>query len=152
MVPAWSPVPVCIACGVRISLTFQRDTDVASGVAAERARIRQEFEAEQEARRKISSVVYYVRIGDHIKIGYTSDLDRRLMGLRVDGSDLLAWEPGGRELEQQRHHEFRAARISRREDFHPTDRLKEHLEELRAKHGLPQWLKRPSRSVTLRTT
>lgn len=53
-------------------------------------------------------VVYYIRFGDRIKIGTTANLHRRLQDLPYD--ELLATEPGGRELERVRHEQFRACR------------------------------------------
>lgn len=76
------------------------------------------------------SVVYYVRTGRYVKIGYTSDLKRRLHSLRLDPAAVLATEPGGRDLEAQRHAEFAEERLGRREDFAPSLRLQEHIREL----------------------
>lgn len=76
------------------------------------------------------SVVYYVRTGRYVKIGYTSDLKRRLHSLRLDPTAVMATEPGGRALEAQRHAEFAEERIGRREDFAPSLRLQEHIREL----------------------
>lgn len=95
-------------------------------------------------------VVYYAAIGDYIKIGYTTRLRNRLTTLRVDR--LLAQEPGGPELERQRHKEFTAERIDlRRENFRASDRLTTHIEALHERHGLPLWATRPRTSeVTIR--
>lgn len=79
--------------------------------------------------------VYYVRIADHIKIGYSTRLRQRLRDLRVDPDALMAAEPGGRDLERRRHLEFAEERIGRREDFHPSGRLLAHIEAVRAEHG-----------------
>lgn len=87
------------------------------------------------ARRQVvaeRSVVYYVRTGLYVKIGYTSNLKARLSSLRLDPTALLATEPGGRALEAQRHAEFADERIDpRREDFALSLRLQEHIRELR---------------------
>lgn len=76
------------------------------------------------------SVVYYVRTGRYVKIGYTADLRSRLSTLRLDRTAVLATEPGGRALEAQRHTEFADERIGRREDFALSLRLQEHIREL----------------------
>lgn len=95
----------------------------------------------REKRRKealrAQSVVYYVRIGEHVKIGTTTNLKARLSTLRVDPDAVLATEPGGYELERQRHREFATERIGRRENFTPSRRLVHHIKTVRAEHGEP---------------
>lgn len=83
------------------------------------------------------SVVYYVRLGDHVKIGYTVNLRQRMGDLRADMADVLAVEPGGRELESQRHREWARHRLGRRENFVPVPALLEHIKATRAKYGDP---------------
>lgn len=86
---------------------------------------------------KTRSVVYYVRINDHVKVGYTVNLRERVNSLRVDRSALLAVEPGWRETEHDRHEQFAAERQGRREDFNPSRRLLGHIDVVRAKYGEP---------------
>ena len=85
------------------------------------------------------SVVYYVRIGDSIKIGYTVNLKSRMSALRVRQSDVLATEPGGKALEAQRHRKFAAIRKGKREDFEPTFALIQHIDAVRERYGDPQF-------------
>ena len=95
------------------------------------------------------SVVYYAQIGDYVKIGFSARLRTRLNALRVD--QLLAVEPGGAELERERHQQFAADRIDlRRENFRPSDALLGHIEALRTEHGLPQWASLPRTSQITR--
>lgn len=84
------------------------------------------------------SQVYYVRIGDRVKIGYTINMRQRIGALRIREDDVLATEPGGRALEKQRHLEFAAERVGRREDFNPSRRLLAWIEEVREQHGPPK--------------
>jgi hypothetical protein len=72
-------------------------------------------------------VVYYVRFADRVKIGTTTNLGGRLNGIPYD--EVLATEPGGYELEAQRHREFAADRIVG-EWFTYSDRLRRHIETL----------------------
>ncbi len=86
-------------------------------------------------------VVYYVRFGDHVKIGTTSRLRERLGAIPHD--ELLAVEPGGYELERLRHAEFDAARLRPRghthnEWFALTDRLLAHCQMLREHYPQPE--------------
>lgn len=74
-------------------------------------------------------VVYYILFGDRIKIGYSANPEQRIAGLPHD--EVLALEPGGRDLEAQRHGEFAATRIARTEWFHISEELLAHIAELR---------------------
>ena len=49
-------------------------------------------------------VVYYLRFDRRVKIGTSMRPRQRLASIRHD--ELLAFEPGGRPVEQQRHREF----------------------------------------------
>jgi hypothetical protein len=76
--------------------------------------------------------VYYLLLSPTtVKIGTTRSLTQRLTALRAETQYVVAIERGGRELERQRHKEFADERRSnRREDFHLSDRLKKHIDEL----------------------
>ncbi len=75
--------------------------------------------------------VYYLMVGPTtIKIGTTTDLTRRLSGLRSDLQYVVAIEHGSFDVERQRHREYATERIGSREDFRLSDRLKAHIESL----------------------
>lgn len=92
----------------------------------------------RDAALQAQSQVYYLRIGEHIKIGVTVNMKARLSQLRVDPDALLATEPGDAKLEAQRHREFANERVGRRENFNPSRRLIAHIAEVRALHGEPK--------------
>jgi hypothetical protein len=73
-------------------------------------------------------VVYYVRWRDRVKIGTSSNPRQRLAVIPHD--EVLAFERGGRLLEQRRHAEFAASRWAGSEWFRPDDPLVRHLAEL----------------------
>lgn len=79
----------------------------------------------------VSDVVYYVQIGELIKIGTTADLDKRMQSY-PPGAALLAIEVGGPTLEKIRLHQFKHLLAARREWFHPGDDLMGHIESLAA--------------------
>jgi hypothetical protein len=83
---------------------------------------------------RAASTVYYVRCGHLIKIGTTTDLGRRFKAVRPN--ELLAVEPGGQEVETQRHRQFAGLRASG-EYFHPGRALQEHIIQLRTSCGIP---------------
>jgi hypothetical protein len=86
-------------------------------------------------------LVYYARIRDLVKIGTTTQFQARMSALDVD--EVLAVEPGGRELEQVRHAEFRPWYV-RNELFSPSDVLEAHIARLREVHDVPSY-RRPVR-------
>lgn len=74
-------------------------------------------------------VVYYMRIGNRVKIGTTGNLGLRLR--TINPEELMATEPGGPAQERHRHAEFRALRTSG-EWFRLESPLIEHIAKLRA--------------------
>jgi hypothetical protein len=76
-------------------------------------------------------VVYYLRFEDRVKIG-TSTNPRQRLG-RIWHDELLAFERGGRSLEQRRHAQFAADRFtSGSEWFRLSPLLRDHLAVLGA--------------------
>lgn len=55
-------------------------------------------------------VVYYMRLGDRCKIGFTVDIDKRRRVIQPE--EVLVTEPGTMALERQRHEQFRDLRMS----------------------------------------
>lgn len=72
----------------------------------------------------IGEVIYYLRFGDRVKIGTTQNLARRLANLPHD--ELLAIEPGGRDIEKIRHEQF-VHLHSTGEWFRIDDQMLEHI-------------------------
>ena len=81
-------------------------------------------------------VVYYLRWRDRIKIGTSSNPRSRLAQLRHE--ELLAFERGGRTLDQARHAEFAALRLGG-EWFSAEGELLEHVARLQ-ESGDDPWL------------
>lgn len=73
-----------------------------------------------------TAVVYYLRFGDRVKIGTTTNLKTRMQSIPYD--ELLGTEPGSYDIERERHQQFRAARIyANREWFNLTEELHQHI-------------------------
>jgi hypothetical protein len=72
--------------------------------------------------------VYYMRLGNRCKIGWTSNLRRRLKAVQPE--ELLATEPGGVVTEAERHEQFAALRVVG-EWFRYEGSLVDHVEALR---------------------
>lgn len=77
-------------------------------------------------------VVYYIRIGNLIKIGTTSDMRQRMLKLKPE--EILAAEPGSYELERKRHQQF-ARHRSHGEYFLPARELTDHIQAIRRRYG-----------------
>lgn len=73
--------------------------------------------------------VYYVAQADRIKIGYATDVKRRVKDYGPTAK-LLAVEPGNRDLETQRHQQFRGHLADGREWFYDALPIREHIKSL----------------------
>jgi hypothetical protein len=82
-------------------------------------------------------LVYYLQVGDQIKIGFSGDIRRRMRAY-PPGSKLLAVEPGTKKLERQRHGEFYEWLVAGREWFEPSAELIQHTRDLFTKYGDPE--------------
>jgi hypothetical protein len=96
------------------------------------------YQAEKAAlRQDRDGFVYYLHVGERIKIGYSVDVKRRMRDY-PPGSELLAVEPGDRELETKRHRQFAGSRTDGREWFRPTPDILELVAEIVDVHGEPR--------------
>lgn len=91
-----------------------------------------------ESRDPVTGHVYYIRRGDLIKIGFTTDLNKRMMSHLPD--EVLAVEPGSYALEASRHRQFATLRHGRGEWFKDDPALREHIAGLVKRHGEPPLL------------
>ena len=70
-------------------------------------------------------VVYYFRVGNRIKIGFTNNVTTRARDLMPE--EVLGWERGERELEAKRHQQFARFRVAR-EWFEDCTAIRRHIE------------------------
>lgn len=116
---------------------FEQQTSARAVRVAEWRAEEANYEAEKAALRKDrEGFVYYIQIGDQLKIGYSTDVRRRMRAYPPE-SKLLAIEPGDRGLERQRHQQFAGSLRNGREWFAPTADLLEHIDAVLAEHGEP---------------
>lgn len=137
-----TPGPICLDCSMKVLDALGDAFNMPEVSALQRSRLTRERANRGEGWRvtpKPDAVghVYYVRVGDLIKIGYSSDVRRRLKAYPPD-SVLLAVEPGPSSVEGERHGEFRAFLERGREWFRPSRQLLAHIEALVAAHGDPK--------------
>jgi hypothetical protein len=76
-----------------------------------------------------NQVVYYMRVGDRVKIGTTINLQHRMAHFNPE--ELLATETGGHHLERQRHRQFGHLRTTG-EWFKYEDDLRAHIDQVRS--------------------
>lgn len=80
--------------------------------------------------------VYYVQIGDKIKVGYTSDLQKRI-GQYPPDSKLLASRPGTLKDERDIHSLLTARRAAGREWYLMCDEVIDHIAAVVSLYGKP---------------
>lgn len=96
--------------------------------------------AERERRdARVTWWVYYIRIGDVIKIGTTGDFRGRMASLVPD--EVLAVEPGDMTVERERQRQFVHLRV-KGERFRPEPDLLAHIQQVRELHGDPLMITR----------
>lgn len=121
------PFPICLDHAIKLHAAMteavRHEIRYGNGAAG--------FTRERRALDK-QSVVYYIRLtgSDLVKIGYTTNLDRRRQQLRADRKEILATEPGGPTIERKRHAQFAAERVDERENFRMSKRLMDHIASL----------------------
>lgn len=104
------------------SESFRRHQEAAR-LAAERA------EQRRVHVRPTQATLYYARIGNRVKIGFTLDLKQRMQSLNPE--ELLATEPGSLRKEAERHRQFADLR-THGEWFRYERPLTDHVESLRS--------------------
>lgn len=80
--------------------------------------------------------IYYLHINDMVKIGYTTDIVRRIRDYPPN-SPLLGVHPGTPELEKQFHEIFKGSLAQGREWFRLDPDVLAHCEKVRAEYGDP---------------
>lgn len=84
--------------------------------------------------------IYYIQVGERIKVGYTANLRRRF-GQYPPGSVLLAAHPGRKADETVLHSMLTLSRSEGREWYALTDEMAGHIRGVIAKHGDPPAVK-----------
>jgi hypothetical protein len=114
----------CLACGSRLGVRYP------SGWLCAICEWRVGELPDGDASLPRVEVVYYLRFRDRIKIGTSGNPRSRLAQLRFE--ELLAFERGGRAMEQRRHAQFAAFRFEGSEWFHAHPSLDAHVLALAA--------------------
>lgn len=104
------------------------DIDLHRQRREERRRQFEETNNRLMGKREAVARVYYARLSDRVKIGYSYNVRQRMWSLSPE--ELLASEPGSLEKEAERHRQFAHLR-THGEWFRYEGELVEHVEELR---------------------
>jgi hypothetical protein len=89
-----------------------------------------------ERKRNEPGWIYYVLVGERVKIGWTTDVKKRLLQYPPD-SPLLAMHPGTKATERDMHVKFAGSRAAGREWFLDTPELRRHIDDVIAQFGEP---------------
>jgi hypothetical protein len=81
-------------------------------------------------------VIYYVQVGGHIKIGWTSQLEQRMRNYPPN-TVLLAVHPGSRSDERKLHRRFAVHRSHGQEWYPLVPVVLDHIKRMLAEHGSP---------------
>jgi hypothetical protein len=100
--------------------------DGLASAAAVAANTRAAKDGQSKAAQTAPGYVYYLRIGDRIKIGWTSNVWQRTKAYPPN-AELLATHPGTRETEKLMHAKFAHLLVDGREWFQDHDSIKLHV-------------------------
>ena len=98
--------------------------------------------------RPTDGIIYYVQSGGHIKIGWTSDLAKRMRAYPPN-CQLLATHPGTRANELKLHKMFAAHRSHGREWYPLVPAILHHIDMMKTKHGEPEGVTFGAKPVTI---
>lgn len=144
--PTRHNLPLCMA-HLAVAANLQRQ--LAGGeMPVVRARVRVAVPERPAVAPAPLGTVYFVQVGAHIKIGWTSDLEKR-MKQYPPNSVLLAAHPGTRKDETRMHRRFAASRTHGREWYALVPSLLHHIEAVKAEHGAPATVSFGAQPVTI---
>lgn len=123
-----------VAQAVEAGRRMYREGTGPRAVAQQNYNERQRYDAAQRRAEREKTwtrvdTVYYMRIGNRVKIGFTTDLDARLAAINPE--ELMVTEPGTRMTERRRHDQFAELR-THGEWFRLEGDLAQHIDALQA--------------------
>lgn len=112
-------------------------------IRAERAAAQAAAEAAEDAEWKASlrddlveGDIYFIRLGDLVKVGWSSQLHKRLKSYGAS-AELLAHYPAFRSDETHLHQQLKPSRAKGREWYHDDSTIRLYVVQAVAKHGPP---------------
>lgn len=90
--------------------------------------------------REMGPVVYYIRVGTLVKIGYTTDLAGRIRHYARDNCQLLAWRTEGTlDMERSIHHRLGRSLAKGNEWFIPSAEVMAEVRDARIACGIAKY-------------
>ena len=80
-------------------------------------------------------VVYFIRNGNRVKIGWTTNLRKRLESLSLPVSTVALLQPGGPDVEDMLHRRFGRTRIDGSEWFESSEAIESYIERNQPEPG-----------------
>lgn len=142
VIPVLSGKEICFPCGWMAVEGMARVYKAPEVTTMDRIRFRREngHEGWRREDRKPARIepgwVYYIRMGDTIKIGYATDVAKRMRAYPPN-AELLAAHPGTELLEKQMHQKFKPHLVRGREWFAPADEVMAHVASVVEQFGDP---------------
>jgi hypothetical protein len=125
------PFPICADHAIRLYRRMREMIEEAHSQGLMQPLVLDQILTEMRAETNNAQCrVYYIQVGDLIKIGYTARSVKDRLRAYPPGSELLAVERGGTTVEAQRHHQFRHLLAERKEWFRPGADLLDHIATL----------------------
>lgn len=127
---------VCTPHAVKIWARVQSikgDPLIQNAITESVAEREQRMDEDERRRLEVSKTkgdIYYVRVDEKIKIGWSSNLGQRLASYPPHTVQLCD-HPGTRADERDLHRTFKPSRASGREWYHPTPELMAHIDRVR---------------------
>lgn len=132
---------LCVDHAIAVRDAVESNESAVISNAQVRAVHRRTVEAANEARLAQSrgeqpGWIYYLSVGDRVKIGFSTNVRRR-MRQYPPSSHLLAVHPGTPDLEVEMHRRFAGSRAAGREWFNRSTDLLEHIDQVVEQFGDP---------------
>lgn len=119
---------------VRDDRFIEAIADVNAKVAERESRIHADEQALHMQRQ--DGDIYFVRIGDLVKVGWTRDLEKRLKQYGASAQLLVCYD-ATRDDETNLHRQLTPARAKGREWYHDGDVIQRFIDEALARYGRP---------------
>ncbi|MFL1444041.1 GIY-YIG nuclease family protein [Nocardiopsis protaetiae] len=135
------PFPICGRHAMQLWKHIGTQLEAAANDPEKRTKVALGFlddceQQRQKERETRTPRVYYLQVGETVKIGTTFDLRQRLNSYPPNRK-LLAVEPGGKAVEGRRLQQFAHLRAFGNEWFHAGGDLLQHINTLRSGAGKP---------------
>jgi hypothetical protein len=138
---------LCQEHATQVYATVREDIERTAAIL----RARREVPAAAPVKPPGEEVIYYLQVGGHIKIGWTSQIEQRMRAYPPN-TTLLAVHPGTRAEEKALHKRFAVHRSHGQEWYPLVPVVLDHIKRVVAEHGAPAELTFGARPVEVRRT